>query len=116
MAKVTTPELLGLTAEQYENEFISLYMRWIEQFSTKVSGQVLITDLQLLMANSSISKWYNERHSDLENQAISILRPQHCRITIAQAKAIYGSVMAEIFRTFPRPLFEQARKLTITNN
>lgn len=103
-------QLLGFTEEQYYNEYVSRYMRWCLQFG------ITNEHLQQIMANRAICNYYNEQHADLENQAYEILAPQDAKITIAMARRIYSDVMTDIFKAFPKPLIEAARRLSITNN
>lgn len=104
-------ELIYMTPEHYSEDYTERYLRWCMNRS-----QDLDQDLQRLLANSSISKWYNHEFAKLEERIISMLEPQHGKISYKQARTIFGSIVAEMFIKYPMPLIDQARKLNINAN
>lgn len=107
----TIAQYLGFTEEQYYNEYVSLYMRWLMNFSPGTD-----CGLQALMANRAINKWYNERHADLEQQALDILKVQDGRAPLKQKRQMYSVTMADIFANYPKVLFDAALKMKVTGN
>ena len=99
-----------MTQEQYENEFVSRYMRWCLQFG------ITEEHLQQLLANSAVNMYYIERHDDLEAQAYAILLPQDAKIPIDAARRIYDAILRDIFKTYPKPLIDAARKANVIGN
>jgi len=117
MATISKPitKLLDITEETYWNKFIERYMRWCTGRALHNVDGVIVTDLQMLMANSSLSKWYTLQHEELEKQAIEVLRPQFDRIPLEKMREIHNIMMNDIFKAYPKPLIDAARKLTIIN-
>ncbi|RWX00950.1 hypothetical protein [Flavobacterium cerinum] len=104
-------KLIHMTDDEYWKEYLSRYMKWCLQFSQNKE-----TDLQKLLANTAINNYYTARHEDLEHQAIQILKPQDGKITTELARRLYADVMVDLFTTFPKPLFDAARKLNVIGN
>jgi hypothetical protein len=106
----TIQQLLNWTDKEYSQHIFNAYVRWCESIAVKND----IADLQKIIANTAINRYFNLRFEDLENQAIEILKPQALKITIEAARRIYHSVMVDLFSMFPKPLVTAARKLNIT--
>lgn len=117
MKKLPIQELLYMTAQEYYDAYVALYMRWCMSHTLKkVDNEIDQNDLQKLISNTAVNKWFTERHQDLEYQAYGILRPQHTTITKKVARGIYTTIMLDIFEGYPRTLFIEARKLTLIGN
>lgn len=113
MTKATTiQQLLDKTVQEYYKEQFEMYVKWCENLAIRNCTR----DYQKLLANTAISKFFMERFNDLEHQALEILKPQECKITIDVARRIYSGVMIDIFASFPSALIKDARKLVIIND
>ncbi len=104
-------ELLYITSDQYETDCQDRYLRWCLSRS-KDMGQ----DLQQLLANTSISKYYNIEFAKIEQSFIEIVGPQKGILNYKTVRAIYSTMIIEIFNKYPQPLFEAARKLNVYAN
>lgn len=109
---ITIHELLGKTAQEYEQEDFERYMRWCMSFAARTPDG---RDLQMLLANSAISKYYNEHFRELEHQFINAIRPIYKSTKIESIRQIYVSITAQIYNNYPGALFEAARGLKIIN-
>jgi len=118
MTKTTTmntttsiAKLLNLTNDEYWDGYVSLYIRWATQYASEFD-----IPLQSLMANTAISVWYGKWHEELAYQAYETLLPTYGKITFHKAKEIYATIMIDIYKSYPKHLFDTARKLTIIND
>lgn len=109
---ITIYELLGKTAQEYEQEDFERYMRWCMSFAARTSEG---RDLQMLLANTAISKYYNEHFRELESQFIAAITPIYKSSKIESIRQIYVSITAQIYNNYPGALFEEARNLRIVN-
>lgn len=103
-------ELLYMTSESYQQEYIERYLRWCLSYATNRE-----TDLQKLLANRAISNYYNEKFKELELKFINAATPIYGNVTSESIRAIYVGITTQIFMNYPSALFEQARSLTILN-
>lgn len=117
MKQVTILEILGLTQDEYWQRYIKRYMNWcIGRALKEFDGAVNMQDLQKLMANAAINNYYTQQFRELEDQALSVLRPQFLAVTLDSARRIYEGIMIELFNHYPKPLIDAARKLKIVND
>jgi len=103
--------ILDITPEQYWNEYVKRYMNWLQSHCGNTDA-----DFQKLLSNTAINGWYNRHHEDVELQAIEVLKHQYQSITIDKVREIYHVMMVDVFKAYPKHLFEVARKLSITND
>lgn len=107
----TIAQYLGYTEEEFYNEYVALYMRWLLHFApNEYDG------LQALMANTAVNKWYTERHADLQRHAMDVLKVQAGRTAVNKKRQMYNVIMVDIFANYPKPLFDAALKLKIENH
>jgi len=104
-------KFLNQTNDDYWDAYVSLYIRW----ATKYAHEFGIP-LQMLLANTAVSNWYNNWHEELEYQAYQTLAPTYGTIKIEKAREIYSTLMIDIYKSYPKSLFEAAKKLTIIND
>ncbi|WP_417366821.1 hypothetical protein [Flavobacterium beibuense] len=110
-------ELLGYSPDEYTDVYLSRYMRWLLQ-KTRINdhGTTDFEDLQKLMANTAVNRFFNDRFNDLEHQAYKVVVHNHDKLPVSTLRRLYEQIMVEIYQTFPKPLFDEARKLKIDNN
>ena len=103
--------ILDITEDQYWNSYVKRYMNWLQSYCAKTD-----TDFQKIWANTAINGWYTRWHEDLEVQAIENLKDQYQAITIDKVRQIYDVFMLDVFKSYPKHLFDTARKLEIVND
>lgn len=112
--KKTTPklyELLLFTPEQYDDNYFEVYFRWCMNFMQNED-----LDLQKILANTKISKWFNYEFEQLEYLAYEAILPVHGQIKYTQARTMYAALTAPIFMKFPSALIDEARKINVYAN
>ena len=116
-------ELLYMSQSAYNENYIQQYMRWCIDKSCESEKQMHVIDrnfskpdLQSIIANTHISKWYAYEYEKLEQKFIQISTPQHGSISCPQVRQIFSALVSEIFTRYPNPLIESARKLSINAN
>ena len=113
-----THELLYMSAEAYADEYFERYLRWCISRSVDPDFSVwdpkfVKADLQHILANAGISKWYRREFTKLEEQFEKMVSPQHNLISCEAARNIFNSITLEMHKKFPQPLIEAARHLNI---
>ena len=58
----TIPQLLAITTEQYDAMYFGAYWRWCESVSINEN------QVQSVLANASVNKYYNTEFAKLENE------------------------------------------------
>ena len=101
-------ELLYLSEELYNELYTEKYMRWCLNKSLNDN-----TDFQKLLANSSISKWYNHEFSKVEQKYITAMSPLFGSVSFKTSRQMFESISIELYSKFPQPLIESARNLNI---
>lgn len=112
--KTTTPklyELLLFTPEQYNDNYFDVYFRWCQNYSQNTDQ-----DIQKILANTKISKWFNYEFEQLEFLAYEAIAPVHGQIKYTQARTMYAALTAPIFMNYPKPLIDEARKINVYAN
>lgn len=109
---ITIYELLGKTAQEYEQEDFERYMRWCMSFANRLSEG---RDLQMLLANTAVSKYYTEHFRALESQFLTVVLPIYKSTKVESIRQIYVSITAQMYNNYPGALFEAARNLRISN-
>lgn len=103
------PQLLNKTNLEYELMYLSAYMRWCES--------VTINDyqLQMVMANSSVNKWYNFEYGKCETEFLKLITFYEAEIGITpqEAQKLYDKCVLQIFNRTPKPLIDEAKKLKV---
>nr|MBF6607476.1 hypothetical protein [Flavobacterium sp.] len=59
-------DLLRMSLAEYEMDYLQRFMRWCMTRSKKDAENVNYDDLQKLMANARISRWYDSEFAKLE--------------------------------------------------
>lgn len=106
----TIPQLLQYSADEYQQSYFERYLRWCMSYATNSE-----TDLQKLIANQSISNYYNEKFKALEQKFVEAATPIHTTVKVEVVRKMYAIITAEIFINYPSALFEEARCLKIIN-
>ena len=106
-------KLLNKTPETYETEFFQAYLRWCMAFATNYNN-----DLQKVVANSSISKYYNREHAKCEAKFLELISfyVNKINITPKEAQSMYNNCLFDMNNRFSKPLIEQAKKTNIYND
>lgn len=105
-------KILKVTQEAYEAMLLDTYMSWCMDFVTDYEKE-----LQKLVGNRSINKWFLQELGKLENKFIEEHAPYAETIDSATARENYADATDPIFRRFPKTLIEEAKKsLTINND
>jgi len=105
-------ELLNMTPEQYEDFVFERYMRWCESKCDPRRPN----DLQQLLANKSLSSWFINEFSKLENDFAKMVTNTHSYLKPPQINSLYNAITVQAYEHFPKPLIEAARKIKIINN
>ncbi|EKT3967199.1 hypothetical protein NTJ12_002281 [Flavobacterium psychrophilum] len=103
-------KFLKKTPEDYETAFFKTYLHWCMAFATNYGN-----DLQKLVANSSISKYYNREHSKCEAKFLELISFYHTEIGITpkEAQKLYDKCIFDMNNRFCKPLIDQAKKTNI---
>lgn len=104
-------KILNIPPDIYEIRLFRRYANWCATFENGSPD-----DLQKLLANTAINKWFLNRYAELEQRAYNILYKEHQAMPATEVQRMYEAVMVDIFTTYPKPLFEAARKLSVINN
>ena len=107
--------MLDITPENYTERYIARYMEWLIKYAIKDAEGFCPVDFQKLLANAAINDWYTRHHEQIEMQAIEAIKYQFQTITIDKVRDIYALMMGDVYLSYPKPLFDAARKLTIIN-
>lgn len=113
MQTATKPvhELLYMTKEMYDELYMEKFMRWCLNRATNNEN-----DFQKLIANSSISKWYNYEFSKIENEFSTAATPLFRKVSYKGLRQMFETLSVELYTKFPQPLIESARNLNINAN
>lgn len=104
-------EILLITGEEYAKDYTDRYIRWCYDKAINETN-----DLQKIVSNSSINKWYNHEFDRLEQSFMEIATAQTGKISYKEMREIYAEIVVQIFPKYPNPLLESARKLNIYAN
>lgn len=105
-------KILQVTEEAYEAMFFDTYISWCMDFVTNYENE-----LQKLVASPAINKWFRTEMDKLEKPFIEETLPYLGVITKEVAREQYADATDPIFRRFPKPLIEKAKRpLTINND
>lgn len=110
----TVISYLQITPEEYENMYIESFMRWCMDLSINYEN-----DLQKVLANSAISKWYLAEWKKCEQEFLKCMhrRQQTLRpISKLDAQSIYNHSTFNMFNLRPKGLLNDAKKLNIFND
>lgn len=104
-------EVLNLSKEEFDATQIERYMRWCMNQSIDQNK-----DLQKIMANSSINRYYNIEMAKLEKKFIDIVDGKQKHIGDKTAREMYALIVVDMFKIYPSPLIDNARKLNVYAN
>lgn len=90
---------------EFENLQIERYMRWCIYLSNKTG-----ISLQMILANTSISKYYNYEFSKLENSFLNLIEGKIKCIPEKTLQQMYEVVVVDIFNLFPMALLDGIKK------
>lgn len=110
MKTTTISKLLYITPAEVQDLHLSIYLEWCLRIAKELGYPA-----QSLMANSAISKWFSSELEQLEYEAYQTLQPRYGQMSEVKARTIYNTIVADIHKIYPKPLFEAATKLTIIN-
>lgn len=98
-------KILKVTKEAYEamlfDTYISWCMDWVDDYES---------ELQKLVSYTPLNKWFQVQINKLEKPFIEENLPYLDVITPEVAREQYAEATNPIFKRFPKPLLEQARK------
>ncbi len=104
-------ELLQMTIAEYDDFVFERYMRWC---MSKVDPK-RENDLQQLLANSALSKWFITEFARHENSFAKMVENTHSYLKAPQIRTLYTTVTIQVYEHYPRPLMEAARNINIIN-
>lgn len=105
-------KILKVTDEAYEAMLFDTYISWCMDWVSNYENE-----LQKLVASPAINKWFRMELAKLEKSFVEETLPYADIITRDVAREQYADFTEPIFRRFPKPLIEQAKKpLTINND
>lgn len=104
-------ELLSMSSETYQDSRFEMFMRWC--LSRSINSD---NDLQKLLANKAIYSYFDQTLSKYETQFKNAAQNLTEVSTPEMMRNIYINITIQIYRTFPMPLIEEARKLNINSN
>lgn len=104
-------ELLYMTEEIYNELYTEKFMRWCMNRSTNPDN-----DFQKLLANASISKWYNHEFLKIETEFIETASPLFGKVSYKALRQMFEALSIDLYKKFPQPLIESARNLNINAN
>ncbi len=102
----TIPQLLNKTNLEYELMYLSAYMRWCES--------VTINDyqLQMVMANTPVNKWYNFEYAKCETEFLKLIANYQNipTVTAKDAQELYNDCTYNMFNLRCEILIKEAIK------
>ncbi|WP_298307187.1 hypothetical protein [Flavobacterium sp.] len=107
----TIAQLLLIEQEVYNETNIERYLRWCQNLSNQTGIQ-----LQSIVANTAISNYYRTETERLEDIFLTQAKPLHGKIKYSLMRQIYAEIMIDIFKIYPKPLLEAAKKVKIINH
>lgn len=110
MTQTTINQKLKMTQEEYELFIFGAYARWCETLSGTSDRE-----LQKIMANSGINKWYMTEYAKCEAEFLQLTeRYEECStITALDFKKCYAECTYRMFNIRPTVLLQIIKKSTI---
>jgi hypothetical protein len=108
--KTAISTILNKDEVEFDNLQMERYMRWCMNIALK-NG----IDLQIIIANSSINKYYNHEFSKLENKFLNLVNGKTKWLEPKALEDMYSIIVVDMFKIYPNPLIEEARKIKIEN-
>jgi hypothetical protein len=107
MSTTTINQKLQMTASEYDDMVFKSYLRWCESVSLNAQ------ELQKILANSSISRWYMTEYTKLEVEFMQLTGSfEICEtITKCDFKTCYKNCTIQMFNIRPMPLLQEAKKM-----
>lgn len=109
--KTKIHEILGYTADEFSTIQTERYMRWCMNRSMD-NG----TDLQKILANTSINRYYNAQMALLENKFLDLIDGKMSSLSTKTIHDFYSIIVVDMFKIFPKPLIDNARNLNLYAN
>jgi len=106
----TIAKLLHITPAQVEDLHMCIYLEWVGRMAKELGYKP-----QALAANTAISKWFSEELERLQYNAYQTLHPRYGQMDADKAQMIYRAEIADIYKSYPKTLFEAAARLKIEN-
>ena len=103
----TTAQHLGMTELEYDFFYFEAYMRWC------LSVSITPAEFQMVLANTSVNKYYNTELAKIENEFVSLLAT-YPNATTEDAKKLYGRCTFDMFNRRSPELIKNAKKLNLT--
>lgn len=105
-------EYLEVTQEEYENMYLGAYMRWCESVCLAPS------EFQNVLANASISKYYNTELAKCEAEFVKLFSRYENSETVSakDAKNLYCDCTFKMFNIRPMVLLSTAKKIKVYAN
>jgi hypothetical protein len=105
----TIIELLETTADEYDTMVFQLFHEWAAQQAAKPN------ELQNIMANPAIAKWFRSDLSQLEEDFKDEIKQFQTEATITKLhlRRVYGICINRIFDLHPKPLLKEAKKVPL---
>jgi hypothetical protein len=108
--KTAISTILNKDEVEFENLQIERYMRWCINVSNKTG-----VSLQTVIANAAVAKYYNHEFSKLENKFLNIVSGKTQWLEPKALEDMYNIIVVDMFKIYPTPLIEDARKIKIEN-
>lgn len=102
--------ILNKDEVEFENIQIERYMRWCLNVANKTG-----VSLQTVMANTSVSKYYNYEFSKLESKFLDIVHGKTQWLDPTALENMYNLIVVDMFKYYPTPLIEAAKNIKIEN-
>lgn len=103
-------QILLIETSIYLENNIERYMRWCQNLSQKFD-----VPLQNIIANTAIANYYRVEFNKLENKFMNEAIPLYGKVRYTTMRTMYCETVIDIFNFFPKPLIEDAKKITIIN-
>lgn len=103
-------EYLNMTVQDYNDYKIELYMRWCLNISSKTGSS-----FQKNLANTAISNYFYTQFRENEHTFISAASKIEGVLDYNFMRQMLGTIMSDLFRTYPSALIEAAKNLKIEN-
>ena len=102
----TTTQKLNKTDEQYQDMIFLIYAKWCES----VSGND--KQFQMILANSSISKWFMSEFAKCESEFHNLTNRYDNAKTVSTSdlQRCYDQCTYHLFNIRPMPLLEEIKK------
>jgi len=100
----TIAKILLMEPSVYADSNMERYIRWCQNLSNQTG-----ISLQSIVANTAIANYYRTETERLEDVFLTQAKPIHGKVKYNLMRQIYGEIMIDIFKIYPKPLLEEAK-------